>query len=288
MRAVEAALRAGAAVGEHGLDELDVPEAGGGAQVAREDAARGDLLRRRALAPEQRDDQRRAAVAARVDVDGRARVEQEVDEQRQPGGGRLVQRRPAVRVPARGVGAALEQQRDEPLVARRGRQPDQVVPVRPFLADEPGRAVEQGPEPVDVVRLDRAERGGERLVALAQRRHVAQQRVPVLDAVLGGEHGTRALFGERGVAEEEGVERGRGAVAGGGEQSVGAVLVVLGILLVEALRHPGTLPARQSGRAARRLALAAPGSRRPARCARSRSGPRERRALTGSTDGGEE
>ena len=89
-----------------------------------------------------------------------------------------MQRRPAVRVAARDVGAALEQHRDEPLVARRAGHAEQVVAVGALRGDDGGELVDQRRQPVDVVRLDRPVRARERLAGLAQPGDVALELRP--------------------------------------------------------------------------------------------------------------
>ena len=101
--------------------------------------------------------------------DRRAGVEQHPRERRQPDVGR-----PDAAPSSRGrsrprVGAALEQERDEPLVAGRGRHPEQVVAVRPARVDDLRLAVELRAQRVGVVRLD-GRVGPRERVALAQAR----------------------------------------------------------------------------------------------------------------------
>jgi hypothetical protein len=189
VRAVVGAVGAGlggeAAVGrDELLDQVEAPEAGGGAQVARVHAAAlGQQLGHLAMAPEEPDDERRAALAAGRDVDGDALVEQHARQPRQVRVRRLVQRRPAVVVAAGGIGTGVEQDAHEPLVVGRACHPEQVVAVRADGACQVGEAVELRAQPVDVVGLDGAVGAGERLARVAQARDVAAQRRPRLEAV---------------------------------------------------------------------------------------------------------
>jgi hypothetical protein len=131
------------------------------------------------MAPEQRDDERRAARTARLGLRGRGGVEQERREPRQSDVRRLVQRGPAVRVCAGGVGAALEQQPHGALVAGGAGHVEEVVAVGAASRDEIGEAVELLAQRVEVARLDGAVGAGERLAAVpSQVRDVPAQSGP--------------------------------------------------------------------------------------------------------------
>ena len=173
VRAVVGAVRAGlgrqAPVGcDELFDEVQAAEARRGAQVARVHAVLGQDLGDLAMAPEERDDERRAAVAARGHVDGGALVDQHPRQQREVGVARLVQRRPPVGVAARRVGARVEQDAHEALVARRAGHPDEVVAVGADRRGQIGEGLELRAQAVDVVGLDRAIGAGERLARVAQ------------------------------------------------------------------------------------------------------------------------
>ena len=150
---VEAAVRAGLGRADQLVEQVEAAEPGRCAQVAGMDAVLGQQLGGRGVAPEQGDDERRAAVAAGGDVDRRAGLEQHPRHLRQVAVCGLVQRRPPVRIGARDVGATLEQDRDEALVARRAGHPEQVVAVRAAGAHQlgeddraaPGAAPGRGP-----------------------------------------------------------------------------------------------------------------------------------------------
>ena len=230
-------------------------------------AALGEQLGGRAVAPEQRHDERRAAVAARRDIERRSGVEQHPRHRRQVAVGGLVQRRPAVRVAARHVGAAVEQQRDEPLVAGRARHADQVVAVRPERDDEPGEAIEQLGQRVEIVRLDRAVGARERLAGVTQPGDVTAQRRPACEAVLARDDDPAPARVSGRVVARERRDRAVRAVLGGGEQPVRAVVVVVEPL-VEACCSPG-----RARRAARRSPATAASSQSRAR-ARSRAARR--------------
>ena len=111
-----------------------------------------------------------------------------------------MQRRPAVRVRARGVRPALQQQRDEPAVAGGGGHAEQVVAVRATRRGELGEAIEQRAQAVEVVRLDGAVGARERLAALAQATDVAAQRRPAREPVLAGDDVARARARQRRAA----------------------------------------------------------------------------------------
>ena len=239
VRAVEAAVRAGLgaerAVGAHELvDDVVAPEPGGDPEVARvQAAALGEQLRGRAVAPEERRDERRAAVAAPFRAGGRAGVE---EEGREPGLVRvrgLVQRRPAVRVRVRGVGAAVEQEADRALVARRRRHAEEVVAVRAARVHEAREAVELRGEGAVVVGLEGAVGAGERLAAaVAQRGDVAAQRGPRREAVQARDDGPRAVGRRRRAGGRERGDRARRPVLGRGAQPLGAAGVVVEVGVV--------------------------------------------------------
>ena len=231
--AVERARRAG-----RGLDRLDQAEPGGGAEVHRRHPTLGEELRGRAVAPEQRDDQRRAACAARGDIDTRAGVEQHLRHHREVAVGGLVQCGPAVGVRVGDVRSVVEQEPDEPFVARGAGHPQQVVAVGPARGGELREAREQRAERVEIMRLDGAIRPRERLARVAQARDVALQCRPIREAVLNRNHRPRALMGERHAPEQR--HRARRPVHSGSEQALGATLVVLDILVVRVL-EPGTV-----------------------------------------------
>ena len=77
VRAVETAVRAGRGRAGELVDQVDEPEPGGNAQVARLEPEQVDDL---AVAPEERDDQRRAAVTPRGEVSASAGRDQELGE----------------------------------------------------------------------------------------------------------------------------------------------------------------------------------------------------------------
>ena len=217
------------------FDEVEASQPGGGTQVARVHAALGQDLADLAMAPEEGDDQRRAPVAARGDVDRHALVEQHPRQQREVGVGRLVQRGPAVGVAAGGVRARVEQDADEALVARRARHPEQVVAVGADRRGQVGEGLELGAQAVEVMRLDRAIGAGERLARFTQVRDVAAQRRPAREAVAARDHGTRARLADRRVPACEGRDGALGSVPGGRVQAVGAALVVVEVLVIGVL-----------------------------------------------------
>ena len=139
------------------------------------------------MAPEERGDQRRAAVAAGREVEPPAGVEHQLRELRPVRVAGLVQLRPAVVVAAVRVGAALEQQLDELEVAGHS---EQVVPVRPARLDQLGMRVEELDEAGLVGLLDGAvgeHEGRRRLAPVAERLDVRGERVPALVAVAARE-----------------------------------------------------------------------------------------------------
>ncbi len=198
-------------------------------------AALGQHLGDLAVAPEERDDEGRAAVAAPGHVDRRALVQEHPRQQREIRVGGLVQRRPAVRVGAGRIGARVEQDAHEALVARRAGHADEVVAVGADRRGQVGEGLELRAQAVDVVRLDRAIGTGERLARVAQAGDVAAQGGPAREAVPACHDRARSRFGDRGVPALERGHGARGAVARGGVQPVGAALVVVEVLVVGVL-----------------------------------------------------
>ena len=94
-----------------------------------------------------------------------------------------MQRRPAVRVAARRIGACVEQDADEALVVRGARHAQQIVAVRADGGREVGEALELGAQTLDVVGLDGAVGAREGLTRIAQARDVTAQGSPRLEAV---------------------------------------------------------------------------------------------------------
>ena len=109
--------RRAAVAGDELVDQLEPAEAGGDAQVRRREPCSASSSADLAVAPEER---RRPAACRRRRARRRRRgapASSSIRASREVGVARLVERRPAVGVAARRVGAALEQERDEPLVA---------------------------------------------------------------------------------------------------------------------------------------------------------------------------
>jgi hypothetical protein len=241
VRPVEAAVRSGvrrqATVrGDERVEEVEPTEACGGAQVAGDDAVLREQLGSVAVAPKERHEQRRASVATRRNVNRRPGVEQHPREQRQAAVGGLVQRCPPMGVGVRDIGPALQQDSHQPLVASGRGHCEQVVAVRPLRRSELREAVEQRPQAVDVVGLESAVRACERLAALAQRCDVTSQCPPAGEAVLARERspGTRGRQPRLPAGERR--HRGGRAVLRRGEQTGGATLVVLQIVVVSVLQ----------------------------------------------------
>ena len=184
MRPVEGAVGAGPRRPREVADHVDEPEPRGDAQVVRLDAEqRRDL----AVAPEERCDERRAAVAPGRQVGAAAGGEHRLGQLRPVRVAGLVELRPAVAVSAVGVGAALEH---EPHDLDRVRHSEQVVAVRPPGSHELGMAVENPRQLVRVVGLDRPIGEHERprrLLAGAKRLDVAAQARPGREAMLAGQ-----------------------------------------------------------------------------------------------------
>jgi hypothetical protein len=165
------------------------------------------------VAPEERGDQRGAAVAASEEVGVRAGGEEQLGQVAVVGVSGLVELRPAVVVAAVGIRPALEQQRDERAVAGHA---EQVVAVGPPLRDQLREPVEELDERLSVVVLDGSigehERRGRHLAGV-HRLDVAAQLAPGGEAVAGGE--VAASLGHADAA-------GRG-------DAVGAALVVVDV-----------------------------------------------------------
>ena len=106
-----------------------------------------------AMPPEQGDYERGPTVPASGQVPPRAGVEHQPGKVAVISVGGLVELRPAVVVAPVGVGAAVEQQRDDGLIAS---HPEEVVAIRPALDDEISEPVEEPGETVSIVILDRS------------------------------------------------------------------------------------------------------------------------------------
>jgi hypothetical protein len=164
-----------------------------------------------------------------------ALVEQHPRQEREVGVARLVQRRPAVRVAAGRIGARVEQDAHQALVARRAGHPDEVVAVGADRRGQVGEGLELGAQAVDVMGLDGAVGTGERLARVAQAGDVAAQGRPASEAVPACHHRARARLGDGGVPALERGDGARGPVARGRVQPVGAAVVVVEVLVVGVL-----------------------------------------------------
>ena len=194
-----------------------------------------------AVAPEERDDQRRAAVAARGDVDGRAGVEQHLAPSaggccRRPGAARSSRGRWRWRRSRRGRAGAGR------AVRRRWRRPSRAGRCRWCR----GRRTSSG-------KRSSSARSASRSCASTARKARANgsplSRRPatwrrsagqLANAVLARDHGAGAVAGERRVVAAERGDGARRPVDGRGEQSVGATLVVVEVLVVGVL-EPGAV-----------------------------------------------
>ena len=156
MRAVEAAVRACRGRAGELVDQVDEPEPGRNAQVARREPEQVDDL---AVAPEERDDQRRAAVTPRVEVGASAGSEQELCELPVVPVAGLVELRPPVVVAAVHIRAALQEQPGDVEVAAHA---EKVVAVRATLPHELRMLVEQRAQLLEIAVLDGAIRDDER------------------------------------------------------------------------------------------------------------------------------
>lgn len=171
-------------------DQVEPSESRGHAQVPRLEAEQAGNL---SMTPEQRGDQRRAAVPTGAQVGASTGREQEVSELRLVRVARLVQLRPAVVVAPVRVGPAIEQQPHELEPARHS---EQVVAVRTALPHELGVAVEQLGQPLAIARLERPVGEHERalrLLAAPDRREVPAQRGEAPESMPGGELGASLL-----------------------------------------------------------------------------------------------
>src|SRR5437588_637569 len=121
------------------------------------------------MAPEERGDERSAAVAAREKVGPRARVEQQPRQLSVVAVAGLVELRPAVVVAAVHVGAAFQEQSSDVKVACHA---EEVVAVRAALAHKLRVLVEQYTQPLEIAVHDRGPAG----VALVARQHELRAR----------------------------------------------------------------------------------------------------------------
>src|SRR5579884_2820971 len=177
---VELAVRAGGRSAGELVDQVDAAEPGGDAEVPRRLAEQWDDL---AVAPEERLDERRAAVAAGREIGARAGGEEQARELDVVSVAGLVELRPPVVVAAVDVRTSVEQKPDELEVAR---HPEEVVAVRAADADELGMPVEQLGEPHSVAALEGAVREHERrrrLDAVRERFDVTTELGPAFVAV---------------------------------------------------------------------------------------------------------
>lgn len=239
MGTVEAAIGPGLWRAGELVDERGIADAGRGAQVARLHAAAGEQVGDLPVAPEERGDQRRTAVAAGERVGARAGVEQHVHEVYGIRVAHLVQGRPAVRVGMGGVGAPIEQQADGALVAGGRRHAQQVVAVGALHPDDIGPTIEHRAQAVWIVGLDGAVGAEERLAASRQAADVAAQRLPAHKAVRSRDHQPGAARRAGRADALECGDRTRRAVLGRGAQPERASLVVVQIVVVGELHAVG-------------------------------------------------
>ena len=150
--------------------------------------------------------------------------------------GRLVQRRPAMGIGLAHVGASLEQDRDQALVARCRGHPQQVVAVRAARGHQLREVIEHLVQAVEIMSLDRSVGTREGLPAVAQTGDVTPQGRPAGEPVLACHHDARAGQGQRRPVAREGGHRALGAVLGRREQPERPSLVVVEVLVVGVLQ----------------------------------------------------
>jgi hypothetical protein len=242
--AVGAGLGAEASVRPDQLvDQVEEPQAGRRPQVARMKAPIQGELHRHPVAPEERDHERRAAVAAGGDVRRGAGLEQHLGEIEPSEVRGLVQRRPAMDVPAARVCSLAEEQGHEALVTGRRRHPEEVVVVGAPDRDDPGDALEQVAQGVRVAGLDRPVRTSEGLLRQGRRAHALAERPPV-GAVRARERDPGAPRRERRPRAPEHGQRRLGAVLRRRQEALRPILVVAEVLPVGLLAHRSTSAAR--------------------------------------------
>ena len=199
MGPIELAVRPGLRCPEQLPDRLEVAEPRGDPEVARLAPEHVDDS---PVAPEERGDQRRAAVSSGGEIRPGPCAQQQLGQLAPVGVARLVELRPAVVVAAVRVAAALEQQPDELEVLGHAQQ---IVAVRPALPDELRNAVEKLGEPIAVAGLDgpvgEHERRG-RLRAASKPAYVAAQTGPAPEAVAPGEVEPRLVEGHTGSGRD--------------------------------------------------------------------------------------
>ena len=165
------------------------------------------------MPPEQRDDQRRAAVSACEEVGAGTGAENQLRERAAVGVAGLMELRPSVDVPPVGIGAALEQQPHEVDIAG---HPEEVVAVRAAETNQLGIPVEELDQLLAVAILDSP-------VGEHERRRRLLARPQGLDVPAQARPGSEAVPPSQLVA-------GRGnADAFDGGDPVGALFVVLDV-----------------------------------------------------------